>query len=403
MPSTVALPNVAAVLSGEIRAFVLPEVHMSIRKNVLDALCPTPSACKPEVFACPSRDNCPPYSYWSRSSVQLRAAGPTTAKLLAATLRSFSSDGLALTHVPASCANLHALLPTCFSDSQASELCSAATSGVQSRCRNTVRSAGSTSAAAHLLNETVSLTNVSAWGNVGHVNAWRCYQQVKARERERGVLFDWIVRLRFDVAFFEPLPSLLVLTLSGRGVYVADNHERTFADQFALIAREFADAYFDSTQMRCCTSVNRCLTRLIGSYFLPQNPEQGLQASLWVRRVPVKFGYIPWVLVRQAGRGHTGAVANCYVHKECCAHNGKQRVFGASCMPPCPSIHQRLERCEALLGLARTCVNVSRAPSGFDQRLRVGVAGVDWNKVDVCDLHSRARSGRNASARSSQP
>jgi hypothetical protein len=77
---------------------------------------------------------------------------------------------------------------------------------------------------------------------------------------------------------------------------VADNHERTFADQFALVAREHAPAYFlGATRLLCCTSVAKCLTMLIGAYLFPHSPEQALQAALWAHRVPVKFGFIPWV------------------------------------------------------------------------------------------------------------
>ena len=384
--------DIAFVLSGELRAFAVPEVHGSIRANVVDALCPLSSklaACTSDVFLCPSPDRCPPYSYYSRSSVQLRSAGSTSRSRLAMVIRRFAGGNLSLPNSTLlGCANLNALLPACSSDASALDECSTAWAAVKERCAEAIRSAGTQSAAARLLAEVVSPSNASTWGNVGSLNSWRCYRRVvEYEQRSRsGVRYDWIVRMRFDVAFFQPLPTIFEFASRGPAVYVADNHEKTFADHFGVVAREHADAYFGSSRMRCCTSLNRCLTRIVGTYFLPHNPEQNLQASLWQQRVPVRFGYYPWILVRQIGAGGDVA-ANCYVHKDCCAPHGKQRAFGSSCWPPCPPVGQRLERCNALFGTTRTCTDLpGAAPAGIDVRTRTQVAGKDFNKVNLCNL-----------------
>lgn len=394
-------PTVAFVLSGELRAFTVPEVLHSIRTNAIDALCPNASVCVPDSFVCPTRDGCPPYSFYSRSAVQLRnAGGGTSAKRYAAILRNFTRGNLSVPNssfVP--CANLNVLLPACYSDVAAPSDCAAAWSAVQPRCAIEVRNAGRTSAAARLLNETFSTSNASTTGNVGAINSWRCYLRVVEHERRRGGhKYDWIVRLRFDVAFYEPLPTLGAFAARGRGVFVADNHERTFADHFGLVAREHAEVYFGASRMRCCTSLSRCLTRIVGAYFLPHNPEQALQASLFAASVPVYFGYVPWILVRQIGRGGDVA-ANCYVHKECCAPHGKQRAFGSSCWPPCPPLQERLDRCTALFGASRSCTHLGSSPSGVEKMTRTQVPGKDFNKVNLCELVPSSRRNRTGTSK----
>ena len=135
--------DVAFVLSGELRAFAVPEVHGSIRANVIDALCPLsskPLACTSDVFLCPSPDRCPPYSYYSRSSVQLRSAGSTSRSRLGAVIRRFAAVGnLSLPNSTLlGCANLNALLPTCSADASALDECSAAWAAVKERCAEAV-------------------------------------------------------------------------------------------------------------------------------------------------------------------------------------------------------------------------------------------------------------------------
>lgn len=387
------------MLSGELRSFAQPQVHGSIRANVIDALCPSSSVCTAHVFACPSKDQCPPNTPLSRSAVQLRAAGATSHHLYTSVLRNFSAGGLVVDTSPMPCADLSEWLPPCFEDTVAPATCAGFSAAVRGRCNGTIaRLAGGNSPAARLLNETMSPSNASTTGNIGAVNAYRCFLRVVAHERtaRNGTTFDWVVRLRFDVAFFEPLPPLdAFATRAPNSIFVADNHERTFADQFALIARRHASAYFEAAvPMRCCTAVSRCVTMLVGAYYLPHSPEQALQASLWAHAARVRFGYVAWVLVRQLGRA-ADVAANCYVQLDCCASHGKSRAFGHSCWPPCPSAEERLARCTALLGRSKSCVNVTNKPTGVERATRAHVAGRDFNRVDVCDLKRapRARPG----------
>jgi hypothetical protein len=220
--------SVAFVMSGELRSFAVPEVHGTIHQNVIRALCPSPSDCTADVFACAQPDNCQ-YTYWSRSAAQVRAAGSTSKRTLAALMRNLSSSsGISVrSATPAACAD-RSMLPPCASDAAASTECAAARASVHGMCAKLqARHAGAASAAARLLNESmrqsspteserrifidgapprassnlgrpaVSASNASMWGNVGALNSLRCFERVVAHEQaERGgVLYDWIVRL----------------------------------------------------------------------------------------------------------------------------------------------------------------------------------------------------------------
>ena len=189
-----------------------------------------------------------------------------------------------------------------------------------------------------------------------------CWERVQRHEAARGVRFDWVASLRFDVGYYAPLPPIWELSRDGSrlGVIVPGNHGLSsglsstaghMSDHFALISRALGavDAYmgeafplldvtaqpgptttavaaaaaesgaavggegervlgFPSCQLRlgprgAPVLENRSNALAVQSWggegaAAEPGAETVLEATLQSWGTPVHYAYVPWVLVR---------------------------------------------------------------------------------------------------------
>lgn len=71
-----------------------------------------------------------------------------------------------------------------------------------------------------------------------------CLHLVKATEATRGQQFDWMIRLRPDAQWLAPVGDLDRLDTNGVHVVVRQSGIKDPEDNFALVPRQYADAYF---------------------------------------------------------------------------------------------------------------------------------------------------------------
>lgn len=86
----------------------------------------------------------------------------------------------------------------------------------------------------------------AAWPSLQSVHG--CFDLVHAYEKRNGVRFDWLVRTRFDLGYFQPLPPLS--SFSPGAVHLPYT-SLPIADTFAIVPRRFAEAYFKADE--ACT------------------------------------------------------------------------------------------------------------------------------------------------------
>ncbi len=157
----------------------------------------------------------------------------------------------------------------------------------------------------------------------------RCHQEVMRSESMQGWTFDWVAMLRFDVAYFGPLPRLSSFL---PGISVPSAHQKAFgmsapeaflSDQWALMNRTYSNAYFydpcDASRPMCgCAESSRCVK---------PSSEVALEAQLARAAIPIHLRFIPLVIVRETKpeivtrRGATHTVsyaAECFRHERCC-------------------------------------------------------------------------------------
>lgn len=127
-----------------------------------------------------------------------------------------------------------------------------------------------------------------AWGEPVSCKAWRncgpaCYMQfqklgacrrlIEAAEASRGQRFDWLVRLRPDTSFVAPIGDLAWLDSSK--VHMALTASGEPDDNFALVPREFGDAYFAIGEAWCPDEAaesarSKCAIPWQGSHIYPE-------------------------------------------------------------------------------------------------------------------------------------
>ena len=134
------------------------------------------------------------------------------------------------------------------------------------------------------------------------------------------------------------------------------------SDHWALMGREHADAYMHTIAQLCCRG--RCAP--------PIWNEALLRAQLVVAGVPLRPGFVPWVLLRRMTNG--SVVADCARHEKCaltCSRSpgphAAVKVAGsplpfvmAECWPPCPREEETLERCARAFATVGSVTNACR-------------------------------------------
>ncbi len=134
------------------------------------------------------------------------------------------------------------------------------------------------------------------------------------------------------------------------------------SDHWALMGREHADAYMHTIAQLCCRG--RCAP--------PIWNEALLRAQLVVAGVPLRPGFVPWVLLRRMTNG--SVVADCARHEKCAltcsrspGHHAAVKVAGSplpfvmpECWPPCPREEATLERCARAFANVGSVTNACR-------------------------------------------
>ena len=259
------VPSLAVVLSGQVRTFTSHRVGHSIRKNLIDALCPSDRACAVELFMCAELGIC------TSMRTRLGSMGSPSPIVTVDELRnawSAAFGNLSVGHItwpPTNGTFCHAASQLrCTPDEQ--RWCN----GTRSQCDGVtdprLTAWAETPKGARHAGRIKQLEAAARSGEtfeppaplLGQLRWLQCFQHVLAREARRHEgRFDWLVVTRFDVGFFFPLPPLHEY-MRRPGVHVPSNHYSPLCDIFALMARSAADAYFSSIAQLCCLS---CLWR----------------------------------------------------------------------------------------------------------------------------------------------
>lgn len=378
-------PRVAAVFAGEVRSFVEPSVHDSIRRNALDALCAN-GECDLEVLLCGARGGCNG-KWWGRH-INLLSVSEAGYRSAAARL----VDGLTAIPGPkldSSCddsdwalkCGQHEVSRWCrdwseFNNGSDLERVTAPSDDQLHRRREPPKCASSMT---HTLSMEKAPQPGQLWiGLMGMMRWRRCYAFVEQREREVGRQFDWTMVMRFDVAFFKPLPPLSVFATSGHGVHVANNHYGLMSDHWALMPHSASAAYMQAVSQTCCVGcwgslndmaraqdsvvsakMDRISHSLLKKGGVPKQeavtPEKALFSQMVFNRIKAFPGHIPIVLVRPkpVADGATrvsGHLAECFRQNTCFC--GKS----ASCVPACNA--NRVADCKAFFASRSSAVEV---------------------------------------------
>ena len=110
------------------------------------------------------------------------------------------------------------------------------------------------------------------------------YEQ-RLKKTGRAARFDWIIRLRTDLIFFGPLPSLGQLSTQHVHVPMGVVSRRTLLnDHIALVPRTLAHGYFDTVdELKCNRTAMLEERALLGS---DDSSELGQDADAVLRRLP---------------------------------------------------------------------------------------------------------------------
>lgn len=340
--------SLAVVLSGIVRSFVTPLVHVSMRKNIIDALCAGQSCSGWDIFACGDLG--------TSAMGDVVRSPPARRDLFRKAFADFSTN--------ASRVNL----------SLTSVNSSEASGQLQISCKNALRWCNGPGRGAVCEGQHVSGAHRAAPGELGLLRQAQCFERVLQSESRRRRAYDWVVFLRFDVAFFHPIPPLASFALRGEGVFVADNHVMhplatvynlsassprlsSFSDHFAVVSRRFAVAYARAHVQGCCRPCWQH-ARDVDHRLQPWtrgSGEEFLATQLNVHRVPVHFGFYPSLLVRVLTNRSLFS-AECFRQASCCAHTqpGAFRTANqlGQCWPPCRP--RRMAECAAAVNEHRS-------------------------------------------------
>jgi len=345
----------AVLLSGQVRTFVEPRVHLRIRENLLGALCPTRRECTVSLVLCVELGHCA-----SNFGDQLGSRAPSLARLRAAV----SALGVGAVSESA--------WPEVRCDTNDEQLLCGAEerqwcSGPRRECRS----------AEEPIHPDLARWNSSKWRSRSHLSSdppppsqrppkfvqglvrWlRCMPRLLEAERTRGSAFDWVAIIRPDVAFFDAVPSLHEFARHGRGVHLAANQYSPVSDLWALMPRQHAQSYLSAITQLCCLDCwwrsqpfpwdARALHRDLS--ISATAAEALLAAQLHVHATPVFPGYIPFAIVRQQdSRQRFGRLkAECSRWRVCntstSAVGDLRSSAGPEYWPACDP--QRVRRCE---------------------------------------------------------
>ena len=345
-PTRPTRARLAVVLSGMVRSFVAPFVHSSIKSNVLDALCAGRGCSALDIFACADLGACT-----TTDSVH---SAPVSAD---AFLRAFASLSADATFTEVSTENAAA----CTNET------------LQMDCTDALLWCNGPGRGGACDRRHVSTSHRGNGAELGLLHRAQCFQGVRRRELGHGVVYDWVIFLRFDVAFYRALPALGAFASRGQGAFVADNHamwakqpvfvpsslephDSNFADHFAIVSGKWAHRYAAANAQSCC---RRCWAhvRALDHQLQPwmrASGEELLATHLQVHRVPVHFGFYPWLLVRSL-QNRSMFSAECFRQTHCCVHTqpGAFRTPNqlGGCWPPCRA--QRMAECEAAVNTSR--------------------------------------------------
>ena len=406
--NTMPPPSLAVIISGQARTFTSKQVRQSIRRNLLDGLCPSLSECTFELFFCVGLGTC--NSVYMRSNF---GPGPAPALRLEE-LRAAWSETFA--DLPIG----HLVWPVDGSCSTADELlhCTARDrrwcNGTRPLCDGEVSPALKQGVVPPPLPPPltrIAAERVARWRRIEEAVAlgkpfqpppsllgmrrWlRCWPHVLARERIRpDGKFSWIAVVRPDVGYFLPFLPLSQYTRRP-GVHVPANHYSPLCDLFALMVRRHAEAYLSAVSQLCCMNecywsapvlpwVVRAARReridapvmhssnlptarqpLASTLTLPaaqsRGPEDILATQLYVNDVPVYGGFVPFSLVRRRAGGGPGKdmyVGECWRHEVCNTTTSALVDFGIRGWPECPT--DRATKCRHQCWSAR-CSRATR-------------------------------------------
>jgi len=309
--------SLAIVISGQVRTFVDPRVHLSIRDNLVRALCPR-DQCIPTLVLCVELGHCSS-NYGDQTWQKAQALSRLKAAVAALGVQTPGD----IAWPAAQCSREEQEL-SCLPEQR--DWCD----GPRRQCRSLAADA--------TINPDLAQWNASrrrpknppplgpprAHQPVKYVQGlvrWlHCLPRLLEAERHRRGAFDWVVVLRPDVAYFDRLPSLRAFAAHGHGVHVAANQYSPISDLWALMPREHATAYMSAVSQLCCWDCwwrspplpweSRALRR--GHSPSAASAEGLLAAQLFIHSVPVHPGYIPFTLVRA---GHVGTPTS--LHPEC--------------------------------------------------------------------------------------
>ncbi len=306
--------KLAAVLSGQVRSFVEPRTHLSIRRNLFAALCPDTAQCTIKLVLCVELGFC--NSNFGDQRMAASSRRPASAVPLRRFRDAVSALGVGIATGPHT-------WPSARCSREEQELRCGPTE--RRWCEGPRRRCGSRDGYGPI-HPDLARWNVSRRHRsielssqpppnlqtptkfVQGVVRWlKCLPRLLEAERALGEPFDWVAVIRPDVAFFDPLPSLRTFAQYGSGVFVAANQYSPISDLFALMPRTFAAAYLSAATQLCCLDcwwrtppmpwTARALAR--GEHMISVTSAEALLASqLWVAGVPVHAGYLPFTIVR---------------------------------------------------------------------------------------------------------
>ena len=282
--------RMAVLLTGQIRSFVVPAVWQSIGSAVY-GLCAR-AHCALELFLCPS---------------ELPVAGGASEREWLA-----AASGLG-----------EMLRPHCLGGScnARSRLATAATGATSPLAGSDPSGDGLGHGSGDDIGESCSGSGHASQfmkDRKGAVIRWQCHRAMVIAERAHGSPFAWVAVLRFDVAYFGPLPAIASLP---RGVIVPANHGKGFgtsnssgwlSDHFALASRGAAARYcYHPCEVAWYNARE-------GRPMFRMAAETELEAQLSATTTPVHLRYVPWVIVRRLDQSDRKYAAECFRHTPCC-------------------------------------------------------------------------------------
>eukprot|EP00747_Dinoflagellata_sp_TGD_P211760 gnl/TRDRNA2_/TRDRNA2_84950_c0_seq1.p1 gnl/TRDRNA2_/TRDRNA2_84950_c0~~gnl/TRDRNA2_/TRDRNA2_84950_c0_seq1.p1 ORF type:complete len:244 (+),score=28.76 gnl/TRDRNA2_/TRDRNA2_84950_c0_seq1:44-733(+) len=152
-----------------------------------------------------------------------------------------------------------------------------------------------------------------------------CYKDIEAAEVKAGVKFDWLVKLRSDMMFLEPLPD--VRTLDAKRVYVpygtlsVEKPRMLYNDHVFFCRRELCEFYFTlGPRYQRCTPEDPQ-----GLFFRKKDDSQSVFVQYYKRRLETV--YMAYILIRP----HTFDCERLGYHKDTVLGKKLYRTWAHTC------------------------------------------------------------------------